>query len=153
MRFDARHIGSGVWGVWDGGVMSWRGTDLSENDAKQRAADMNVMFDQYGNRDPKERHEGTDRPTGLDRRTSRPIHRDLRRYRPDQGREKHRQGQQVAVPPNFAPVLHVGKLAVGCPIIPSRCEGAVSFSALSGDIALLHLATPLTSITPVQLAD
>jgi hypothetical protein len=30
MRFDARHIGSGVWGVWDGGVMSWRGTDLSE---------------------------------------------------------------------------------------------------------------------------
>jgi hypothetical protein len=57
MRFDARHIGSGVWGVWDGGVMSWRGTDLSENEAKQRAADLNVMFDQYGNRDPKDRRE------------------------------------------------------------------------------------------------
>ena len=37
--------------------MSWRGTNLGENDAKQRAADLNVMFDQYGNRDPKERHE------------------------------------------------------------------------------------------------
>ena len=35
-------------GVWDGGVMGWRGTDFSENEAKQRAADMNVMFDQYG---------------------------------------------------------------------------------------------------------
>ena len=34
MRFDARHIGSGVWGVWDGGVMSWRGSDLAENEAK-----------------------------------------------------------------------------------------------------------------------
>ena len=57
MRFDARHIGSGVWGVWDGGVMGWRGTNLAENEAKQRAADMNVMFDQYGDRDPKERRE------------------------------------------------------------------------------------------------
>ncbi len=37
--------------------MGWRGTDLAENDAKQRAADLNVMFDQYGNRDPKERRE------------------------------------------------------------------------------------------------
>ena len=57
MGFDARHIGSGVWGVWDGGVMSWRGTNLGENEAKQRAADLNVMFDQYGNRDAKERRE------------------------------------------------------------------------------------------------
>src|SRR3954463_13919706 len=57
MRFDARHIGSGVWGVWDSGVMSWRGTDYSENEAKQRAADANVMFDQYGERDGGERRE------------------------------------------------------------------------------------------------
>ena len=57
MRFDARHIASGVWGVWDGGVMGWRDTDLGENEAKQMAADLNVMFDQYGNRDPKERRE------------------------------------------------------------------------------------------------
>jgi hypothetical protein len=35
--------------------MSWRGTDLAENEAKQRAADMNVMFDQYGERDQQER--------------------------------------------------------------------------------------------------
>jgi hypothetical protein len=55
MRFDARHIGSGVWGVWDGGVEGWRGTNLPENEAKQKAADMNVMFDQYGNRDEQER--------------------------------------------------------------------------------------------------
>lgn len=57
MRFDARNIGSGVWGVWGGGVMGWCGTDLAENEAKQRAADLNVMFDQYGNRDPTERRE------------------------------------------------------------------------------------------------
>jgi hypothetical protein len=57
LRFDARHIGSGVWGVWDSGVMSWRGTDYSENEAKQRAADQNVMFDQYGDRDGGERRE------------------------------------------------------------------------------------------------
>jgi hypothetical protein len=57
MRFDARHIGSGVWGVWDGGVMSWRGTDFAENEAKQRAADMNVMFDQYGERSQQDRRE------------------------------------------------------------------------------------------------
>jgi hypothetical protein len=40
MRFDARHIGSGVWDVWDGGVMGWRGSNLAENEAKQRAADI-----------------------------------------------------------------------------------------------------------------
>ena len=57
MRFDARHIGSGVWGVWDGGVMSWRGTDFAENEAKQRAADLNVMFDQYGERRGSERRK------------------------------------------------------------------------------------------------
>ena len=57
MRFDARHVGSGVWGVWDGGTMGWRGTDLAENEAKQRAADMNIMFDQYGDRHPAERRE------------------------------------------------------------------------------------------------
>jgi len=34
MRFEARHLGSGVWDIWDGGVMSWRATDLAENDAK-----------------------------------------------------------------------------------------------------------------------
>ena len=48
MRYAARHIGSGVWGIWDGGVMSWIATDLSENEAKQKAAEKNVMFDQYG---------------------------------------------------------------------------------------------------------
>jgi len=31
MRFDARHVGSGVWGVFDAGVMGWRATDLSED--------------------------------------------------------------------------------------------------------------------------
>jgi len=46
MRFDARHVGSGVWGVWDAGVMSWRATDLRENEAQQHAADMNVVYNQ-----------------------------------------------------------------------------------------------------------
>jgi len=57
MRFDARHLGSGVWGVWDGGVMSWKATDLSENDAKQQAADLNVTFNQYGQRNAEDRPE------------------------------------------------------------------------------------------------
>ena len=43
MRFDARHVGSGVWGIWDGGVMSWRATDLAEDEAHQQAADLNVI--------------------------------------------------------------------------------------------------------------
>ena len=42
MRFDARHIGSGVWGIFDAGVIGWRATDLSEDDAQQQAADLNV---------------------------------------------------------------------------------------------------------------
>jgi len=47
----------GVWGVWDGGAMSWCGSNCGEHEANQKAADPNVMFDQYGNRDPKERRE------------------------------------------------------------------------------------------------
>jgi hypothetical protein len=55
MRFDARHVGSGVWGIWDAGVMSWRATDLAEDDAQQQAADLNVTFNQYGQRDQADR--------------------------------------------------------------------------------------------------
>jgi hypothetical protein len=33
--------------------MSWRATDLSENEAKQQAADKNVIFNQYGQREEK----------------------------------------------------------------------------------------------------
>ena len=50
MRFYASHLGSGLWGLYDGGVMSWLATDLSENEAKQQAADRNVIFDQWGQR-------------------------------------------------------------------------------------------------------
>jgi hypothetical protein len=57
MRFEARHIGSGVWGVWDGGVMGWRADDLGANEAKQQAADMNVMFNQWHQRAESERRE------------------------------------------------------------------------------------------------
>jgi hypothetical protein len=57
MRFDARHIGSGVWGIFDAGVMGWRATDLSEDDAHQQAADLNVTFNQYGPRDQADRQE------------------------------------------------------------------------------------------------
>lgn len=55
MRFYASHLGSGQWGLYDGGVMSWLATDLSENDAKQQAADRNVIFNQWGQRDQNER--------------------------------------------------------------------------------------------------
>jgi hypothetical protein len=48
MQFEARHLGSGVWGIWDGGVMSWRATDLAENDSKQQVADLNVVSNRRG---------------------------------------------------------------------------------------------------------
>jgi hypothetical protein len=57
MRFDARHIGSGVWGIWDGGVMSWRASDLAQDEAQQQAADLNVIYNQYGQREQKDRRE------------------------------------------------------------------------------------------------
>jgi hypothetical protein len=57
MRFEARHLGSGVWGIWDGGVMSWRATDLGENDARQQVADLNVIYNQYGQREERQRRE------------------------------------------------------------------------------------------------
>src|SRR4029453_13541102 len=57
MRFHARHVGSGVWGIWDGGTMSWRATDLGEDDARQQASDLNVTFNQYGQREPYDRLE------------------------------------------------------------------------------------------------
>ena len=55
--FDARHVGSGVWWIWDGGEMSWRATDLAEDDARQQAADLNVTFNPHGQRDQADRRE------------------------------------------------------------------------------------------------
>jgi hypothetical protein len=52
-----RHVGSGVWVIWDGGVMSWRATDLAEDEPGQQAADLNVTFNQYGQRDQADRRE------------------------------------------------------------------------------------------------
>ena len=57
MRFEARHIGSGQWGVYDGGVMGWRAVDLGEDEACQMAMDMDVVYNQYGQRTPDERRE------------------------------------------------------------------------------------------------
>jgi hypothetical protein len=37
--------------------MGWRATDLSENDAVQQAADLNVIFNQYGQREQADRLE------------------------------------------------------------------------------------------------
>jgi hypothetical protein len=48
MRFGACPIGSGVWGIFDTGVMGWRVTDLAKHEAHQQAADLNVTFNQYG---------------------------------------------------------------------------------------------------------
>jgi hypothetical protein len=62
------HIGSGVWGVFDAGVMGWRATDLSEYDAQQQAADLNVTFNQYGQRNEEDRH-GVDPPIEVESAT------------------------------------------------------------------------------------
>ncbi|HJV12988.1 MAG TPA: hypothetical protein VJ625_03770 [Propionibacteriaceae bacterium] len=43
--------------VFDGGVMGWRATDLSEDEAHQQAANLNVIFNQYGQRDQADRLE------------------------------------------------------------------------------------------------
>lgn len=59
---------------------------------------------------------------------------------------------RVAVAPYFQPVLHVAGPAIGCPLIASRCLGTASFDALSGDIALLHLKTAITSMPHMKLA-
>jgi hypothetical protein len=37
--------------------MSWRATDLAANDAQQQAADLNVTFNQSGQRDQADRQE------------------------------------------------------------------------------------------------
>jgi hypothetical protein len=37
--------------------MSWRATDFAEDDARQQAADRNVTFNQYGQRDQADRRE------------------------------------------------------------------------------------------------
>jgi hypothetical protein len=57
MRFHASHLGSGLWGLYDAGVMTWLATDLSENEAKQQAADRNVIFNQWGQREERHRQQ------------------------------------------------------------------------------------------------
>lgn len=69
LRFDARHIGSGVWGVFDAGVMGWRASDLSEDDTQLQAADLNVTFNQYGQRDEEDRRR-VDTPIEVESATS-----------------------------------------------------------------------------------
>jgi hypothetical protein len=43
--------------VFDAGVMGWRATDLGEDEAHQQAADLNVVFNQYGQRSEEDRRE------------------------------------------------------------------------------------------------
>ena len=57
MRFFARHVGSGLWGVWDSAVMSWKAVDLGEIEARQKAMDLDVVYNQYGQRTPSERRQ------------------------------------------------------------------------------------------------
>jgi hypothetical protein len=45
-------------GVLDGAfAMGWRATDLSEDEAHEQAANLNVIFNQYGQRDQADRLE------------------------------------------------------------------------------------------------
>ena len=44
-------------GIFDAGVMGWRVTDLAEHEAHEQAADLNVTFNQYGQRDQADRIE------------------------------------------------------------------------------------------------
>ena len=57
MRFDARHVGSGVW---ESGMAASAGVQpTAENEAHQQAADLNVIYHQYGQREQKDRREVT----------------------------------------------------------------------------------------------
>ena len=49
--------GSGKWGVFDAGVMGWRSTDLSGDEAHEQAADLNATLNQYGRRAEEDRRE------------------------------------------------------------------------------------------------
>ncbi len=51
MRFVPRHIGSGIWGIFDQAMNGWKCTDIGEDEARQTAADLNVHFDVYGPRE------------------------------------------------------------------------------------------------------
>jgi hypothetical protein len=66
-------LASGVWGIWDGGVMSWKATDLSENEAKRQAADLNVTFKQYGQRNGDDRRQVSPPVPSSQRRGRRPV--------------------------------------------------------------------------------
>lgn len=44
-------------GVFDAGVMGWRSTDLSEDEAHEHAADLNATLNQYGRRAEEDRRE------------------------------------------------------------------------------------------------
>jgi hypothetical protein len=46
-----------MWGVFDAGVMGWRATDLSEDEAHEQAADLIAAFNQYGRRSEDDRRE------------------------------------------------------------------------------------------------
>ena len=44
-------------GIFDTGVMGWRATHLGEDEALQQAADLNVVYNQYGQREQVDRLE------------------------------------------------------------------------------------------------
>jgi hypothetical protein len=58
------------------GAMGWRATDPSENDAHQQAADLNVIFNQYGQRNEEDHREvdpPIEAPTWFDRSAARRL--------------------------------------------------------------------------------
>jgi hypothetical protein len=57
MRFEARHLGSGLWGVYDPAVGGWLAVDIGEDQARQQAMDLDVVFDTYGRRGAADRRE------------------------------------------------------------------------------------------------
>ena len=57
MRFEARHLGSGLWGVYDPAVGGWLAVDIGEDEARRQAMDLDVVFDTYGRRAAPDRRE------------------------------------------------------------------------------------------------
>jgi hypothetical protein len=64
-----RRVGSG-WKIWDGGVMSWRATDLAEDDARSRRQTSTSPLTSTGNAtepiaEKSARRSGWSQPPGL----------------------------------------------------------------------------------------
>ena len=69
---DAAGDGEPGWGVWDGAANGWRGTDLTETDARAAADELDLQYDAHGPR-PADTIRRVDPAQPVDRATWQPA--------------------------------------------------------------------------------